>query len=156
TCSVGLPGDGMASLRERPAAKRLPRIRVVAEAMGAAARDVGEVMSGGAIVRLRAGAGDVDLASAVVGTAERLGLAAGTSLVVDKARGVVLHGPADLLVADSDAPSEPATKQKRAGATMPGARGWRRVDHTGDVALDRMTLITVGSRIALFRPPRTW
>jgi hypothetical protein len=142
TCNVALPGDGLAFLRERPAAPRSARIRVVAEAMGVAARDAGELVSGGTVVRLRAGAGDVDLASQTKVAAERVTLVAGTALVVDKSRGVVLHGPADLLVADIDAKT--------------GARGWRRAEHAGEVALDRMTLITAGARIALFRPPRAW
>ncbi|HEV7556585.1 MAG TPA: hypothetical protein VGO00_14060, partial [Kofleriaceae bacterium] len=135
SCAVTLPGDTLAMLRDRPAAIKLPRIRVVGEAMGIAARDVGELVAGTSIVRLRPGTAEATLPTDGFTTAAKVTVATGTTLTVDGAR-VMLHGPAQLLVADGAA--------------------WRRVARAGDVALDRMTLVVAGSRIVLFRPPRAW
>jgi hypothetical protein len=144
TCTVVRDDGAIAVLRAPARAPRAPRIRVVSAAMGTAAADLGELVAGSRIIRLRAGAASVELAAAPAGLspASKATIAPGVWLELRASpRGVVLHGPAELFVA--------------------GEHGaWRRMLHAEEVTLDQLTLIVAGppSRraIALFRPPRAW
>jgi hypothetical protein len=142
TCTVVRDDDALAVLRAPARAPRAPRIRVVSAAMGAAAADLGELVAGGRVVRLRASAPAVELASAPAGlhAAAKATIAPGVSLELrDGPRRVVLRGAAELFVA--------------------GEQGaWRRMVHADEVALDQLTLIVAGAperrALALFRPAR--
>jgi hypothetical protein len=146
TCSVALSQDLIAAMRAPVRAVRAARIRVVGEAMGAAAGDVGELVAGTRVVRLRPGAPAVELARLSAGPtpASRVAIAGDVALDIRPApRGAMLHGSAELFVAE---PGQPPV--------------WRRMAHGADVLLDRVTLIAAGPaehrRVALFRPPREW
>jgi hypothetical protein len=150
SCSVALSEERIAALRAPARATRGARIRVVGEALGVAATDLGELVAGARIVRLRAGAPAVELATLPPGLtpASRIAIAgdvAGDVVLELRAtpRGVMLHGGAELFVAG---PGQPPV--------------WRRMTHGPDVLLDRVTLIAAGApehrRVALFRPPRAW
>jgi len=145
-CSVALSEDLIAAIRAPVRASRASRIRVVGEAMGVAAEDLGELVAGPRIVRLRAGAPAIELAKLPAGLtpASRVMVAGDVALDLRATpRGVMLHGGAELFVAE---PGQPPA--------------WRRMTHGPDVLLDRVTLIAAGSpahrRVALFRPPREW
>jgi len=103
---------------------------VVAEALGAAARDVGELVTGDAIVRLRPGAGTLALPATANAAAATITLAPGVEL---DASTKTLRGAAELFVAGN---------------------GWQRVAFEGSIKLDRESLIVAGGRVALFRPAR--
>ena len=142
TCAVVRDDDAIAVLRAPVHAPRAPRIRVVSVAMGAAAADLGELVAGGRVVRLRPSAPAVDLATAPAGLhpAGVATLAPGVTLELrDGPRRVVLRGAAELFVA--------------------GEQGaWRRMVHADEVALDQLALIVAGPperrALALFRPAR--
>jgi hypothetical protein len=55
SCRVDIPGDPIAQLATRPAAAR-QRVRLVSRAMGDAAADLGELLVGNTVIRLRPGA----------------------------------------------------------------------------------------------------
>lgn len=146
TCSIALSQDLIAAMRAPVRAVRTTRIRVVGEPMGAAAGDVGELVAGTRVVRLRPGAPVVELADLAPGptAASRVAIAGDVALDIRAApRAAMLHGAAELFVAE---PGQPPV--------------WRRMAHTADVMLDRVTLIAAGPpehrRVALFRPPREW
>ena len=146
TCGVALSQDLIAALRAPVRAVRAARIRVVGQAMGAAAGDVGELVAGSRVIRIRPGAPAVELAALATGStaASRVAIAGDVALDIRAApRGAMLHGGAELFVAE---PGQPAV--------------WRRMAHGADVLLDRVTLIAAGPaehrRVALFRPPREW
>ncbi|HEX4421527.1 MAG TPA: hypothetical protein VH165_26610 [Kofleriaceae bacterium] len=148
-CSVVLSEELIAALRAPAHAARGPRIRVVGEAMGAAAADLGELVAGPRIVRLRPGAPAAELATAAPGVtaASRVGVAGDVVLDLRATpRGVLLHGDAELFISDPGQAGQPPA--------------WRRMSHGADVLLDRVTLIAAGPparrRVALFRPPREW
>ncbi|HEY1811737.1 MAG TPA: hypothetical protein VGG74_05230 [Kofleriaceae bacterium] len=128
-CRVTLPHDIEAALHARPVATHAPRVRVVGEAFGVAARDVGELVTGDAIVRMRPTAGSIALPAG--GAAAHVALAPGVTLDADP-KAVSLRGAAQLFVA--------------------GAAGWQRVDYEGAIALDHESLIVAGGRVVLFRP----
>jgi hypothetical protein len=159
SCRVALSQDLIAAMRAPVRAARTARVRVVGEAMGVAAADVGELVAGAQIVRLRPGAPAVELDQLPPGLtpASRVGVAGDVVLDLRATpRGVMLHGSAELFVAEPD--------PLPAGSSQPPARGplpaWRRMTHGSDVLLDRVTLIAAGSpahrRVAVFRPPREW
>jgi hypothetical protein len=146
TCKVALSEQLIGALRAPVTATRAPRIRVVGQALGATATDVGELVAGSRIVRLRPGAPAVELATLAPGLtpASRVVLGGDAALDVRATpRGVMLHGDAELFVAE---PGQPPV--------------WRRMAHGPDVLLDQVTLIAAGPpaqrRVALFRPPRAW
>jgi len=146
SCNVALSEDLIAAIRAPVRANRAARIRVVGEAMGAAATDLGELVAGARIVRLRAGAPAVELAALPAGLTPASRVAVAGDVVLDlraTPRGVMLHGGAELFVAE---PGQPPA--------------WRRMTHGPEVLLDRVTLIAAGApehrRVALFRPPREW
>jgi hypothetical protein len=146
SCSVALSDERIAAMRAPVRTTRAARIRVVGEAMGIAATDVGELVAGTRVVRLRAGAPAVELAKLSPGVtpASRLAIAGDVALDVRTTpRGVMLHGTAELFVAE---PGQPPA--------------WRRMAHGPEVLLDRVTLIVAGPpeqrSVALFRPPREW
>jgi hypothetical protein len=145
-CSVSLSESQIGALRAPARSVRPTRIRVVGAAIGVAASDLGELVAGGRVVRLRPGGPAVKLDALARGTsaASRVVVAGDVVLAVRATpRGVVLHGDAELFVAEPGQPS-----------------GWRRLAHSPDVLLDRVTLIAAGEpgrrRIAMFRPPRAW
>ncbi|MEO8845583.1 MAG: hypothetical protein ABI591_04095 [Kofleriaceae bacterium] len=126
TCTVAGDDEPAIALRGRGGARRGPRIRVVAEALGATALDAGELIVGSRIVRLRAGAGALELATVAPGLVRAGTVAFGGGTTVEVApHQIMLHGDADLFVIDGSA--------------------WRRVWHAPDVALDHMALVVVGS-----------
>ncbi len=141
-CSIHLPGDAIAQLAARPAAPAPPRVRVVSKAMGDAALDVGEVLLGGAVIRLRRGAPELAAdrlpASAGLLLAGRLALGDGAALELT-AESVVLRGSARLYRA------EPG----------PGAAPRWRAIAAGD-AIEGLTLIAAGETVALVRPRTAW
>ncbi|MGN6109290.1 MAG: hypothetical protein ACTHU0_29555 [Kofleriaceae bacterium] len=142
TCRVVRDDDAISALRAPVHTQRAPRIRVVSAAMGAAATDVGELVAGTRVVRMRAGAPSVELAGLGAGLHPAAQVAIGGGVTVEvRDRGVVLRGRAELFVAGE-------------------ASAWRRLVHADEVALDRLTLIVAGPpdrrAIALFRPPRAW
>ena len=146
SCRVARADELIAGMRAPARAARQARIRVVGEALGVAATDVGELVAGDRIIRLRAGAPAIELAAAPPGVtpASRVGLADDVALDLRPSpRGAMLHGDAELFVAE---PGQPP--------------GWRRMAHGADVVLDRVTLIAAGAaahrRVAVFRPPREW
>lgn len=143
TCAIALPDDAVSLLRTKVRAPR-PRIRVVSVPIGASADDLGEVVLGARIARLRTGAPRLELASAERGVTIAGEIAIGDAVLALRAspRGVVLRGEAELFVAETE-------------------RGaWRRWDHGSEVVLDRVTLIVAGPParrvVAQFRPPRAW
>ncbi len=136
TCSVTLSQSLIAALRTAARNPHAPRIRVVGEAMGAAANDVGELVSGARIVRLRPGAPAHELATVTAGMTPAGSLAIGHASLEIRAETVVLHGAAQLFVSD--------------------AGQWRRMVHGPEVLLDRVTLIAAGDAVVLFRPRRDW
>jgi len=145
-CSVALSEQLIAAMRAPVRAPRVARVRVVGQALGVAATDVGELVAGARIVRLRAGAPSVELATVPPGLTPASRVAIAGDVVLDiraTPRGVMLHGGAELFVAEPGTP--PA---------------WRRMSHGSEVLLDRVTLIAAGAaehrRVALFRPPREW
>ena len=143
---VTLSQDLIAALRAPVRAVRTARVRVVGEAMGVAASisaswSPGRGSCGCARVRRRS---SCDQLSPGVTPASRVAVAGDVVLELRATpRGVMLHGGAELFVAEPGPP--PA---------------WRRMAHGPDVLLDRVTLIAAGSpehrRVALFRPPREW
>lgn len=142
TCAVATDDDVLGVLRAAPATARAPRIRVVSAAIGAAATDVGELVAGQRVFRLRPGGPARELATAGAGlhVTGKLALADGVALEIVP-RGVALRGPAEVLVA--------------------GARGgWRRIARADASVLEHTALIVAGAPdrrvIALFRPPRAW
>ena len=145
TCKVSLSEALIAALRAPARASRGSRIRVVGQALGVAATDVGELVAGTRIVRLRPGAPAVELAALSPGLTPASRVAIGEVALEVRAmpRGVLLHGDAELFVAE---PGQPPM--------------WRRMAHGPEVLLDRVTLIAAGPpaqrRVALFRPPRAW
>jgi len=146
SCSVALSEELIAAIRAPARAARAARIRVVGEAMGVAAEDLGELVAGARIVRLRAGAPAAELAKLPAGLTPASRVAIADDVALDlraTPRGVMLHGGAELFVAE---PGQPPA--------------WRRMTHGPDVLLDRVTLIAAGApahrRVALFRPPREW
>jgi hypothetical protein len=152
-CKVSLSEDLIAGVRAPARANRAPRIRVVSEAMGVAATDLGELVAGARVVRLRAGTPAAELAKLAPGVTAASRLTITGDVVLDlrpNPRGVLLHGDAELFV------SEPI------GGTGPASQlqAWHRMAHGADVLLDRMTLIAAGPpaerRVAVFRPPREW
>jgi hypothetical protein len=140
-CRIVNDDTAIGVLRTHPPAQPAPRIRVVSRAMGVAATDIGELVAGGRVVRLRPGAPTVELAGLPDGSrpAGKLVLAPDISVEAD-ARGALLRGRAELFVTDGNA--------------------WRRVAHGGELVLERMALIASGPAerrtVVMFRPPRTW
>ncbi|MDX2090671.1 MAG: hypothetical protein SFX73_22620 [Kofleriaceae bacterium] len=140
-CRVVHDDAAIGVLRTRAPTQPAPRIRVVSRAMGAAAADIGELIAGGRVIRLRPGAPAVELAGLREGShaAGKLVLAPGISVEAD-ARGALLRGRAELFVTDGNA--------------------WRRITHGGELVLARMALIASGPAehrtVVMFRPPRTW
>ena len=145
TCKVSLSEALIAALRVPTHATRGARIRVVGQALGVAATDVGELTWGTRVVRLRPGAPTVALADAAPGLTPASRVTIGDVALDVRAtpRGVLLHGDAELFVAELGQPPV-----------------WRRMAHGPEVLLDRVTLIAAGPpaqrRVALFRPPREW
>lgn len=141
-CSIHLPGDAIAQLAARPAAPPPPRVRVVSKAMGDAALDLGEVLIGGAVIRLRRGAPEL-MASHLPASsgpilAGRLALGDDTALELTAA-GVALRGGARLYQAEPGPSAGPR---------------WRAV--TAGDALEGLTLVAAGETVALVRPRTAW
>lgn len=146
SCSVALSEDLISAMRAPVRATRMQRVRVVGEAMGISAADVGELVAGTRVVRLRPGAPAVEIAKLAPGVTPASRVLVAGDVVLDiraTPRGAMLHGAAELLVAE---PGQPPA--------------WRRMAHGPEVLLDRVTLIAAGAAehrsVALFRPPREW
>ena len=154
-CSVAPPDETLRRLRlptERPL--EAARVRLVSRAMGAAARDVGELVSGTSVVRLRPGAELVSLVS------DRPGLAA--------AGRVVLGGGAVVRAADEGARLELAADATPGDVMLlvrdPGtSAAWTRAAlDRPSTPLDRIALIVLSGRagsaggVWLFRPRTEW
>ena len=129
TCTVTHDDDAISVLRAPVHAARAPRIRVVSAAMGVAASDVGEVVAGGRIVRMRVGAAAVELAALPPGLqpAGKVAIAPGVSLEVrDGSRA------ASCSRGRRSCSSRPSTPRGAAWSTR------------SEVVLDRLTLIVAG------------
>ncbi len=164
-CAIELPGEALRALR-RPARRpyRGTPVRLVARPMGAAALDRGELVAGHVTVRLRPGAGFVDVSrvSAGVFAAETVQLS--DELKVElTAAGLRARGAAWTLV------KNPPRNHVQVLEVEPG--GWRLVEPPASVAgaavdapvelpLTSLSVLVVGARAGrnlwLFRPPRTW
>lgn len=167
-CTVEVPDDTLRRLRlprQRPL--RGARVRLVSRAMGAASRDVGELVSGALVLRLRPGAGALDLTAlagepAGLHAAERVQLATGVAVVAAE-EGARLEVDPKLATA---AMLLERTSLSAAGdddAAAPDATGatWRRVPLGAQPApLDRLALVVAGGRaprgVWLFRARSRW
>ncbi len=154
-CSVGPPDETLRRLRlptERPL--EAARVRLVSRAMGAAARDVGELVSGNSVVRLRPGAELVSLAAGRPGLVSAGRVALGNGVVVragDEGARLELAPDAplgDIMLLVRDAGQSAAWTQ--AALARPAT------------PLDRMALIVVSGHtgtaggVWLFRPRTRW
>jgi len=124
TCTIAGDDEPAIAVRGRGTAAHGPRIRVVSEPLGAAALDAGELIVGGRIIRLRAGAPPIEL-TAISGLARAgtVALGGGTTIEVAQKK-IMLHGDAALFAMD--------------------AGGWRQMWHARDVALDHSSLVVAG------------
>ena len=148
-CAVVLPDETLRLLHLPPARPfRGQRVRLVSRAMGAAARDVGELVSGSLVVRLRPDAAPLRLDPP---PSEPAGLFAAGK--VELGGGAVLH------VSD-----EGARLEDPSGAVLLLTRGedgrWQRGGGAA-VPLDRLALVVVGGvsssrAVWLFRPRSRW
>jgi hypothetical protein len=153
SCSIGPPDETLRRLRlptTRPLAGS--RVRLVSRAMGAAARDVGELVSGASVVRLRPGAELVSV------TGGRLGLVAAGRVALGG--GVLVHAGDEGARLELGADTAP-------GAAMllvrdPRSDGWIQAPLARpSTPLDGIALIVTTGRsgpggVWLFRPPTTW
>lgn len=134
-CEIVRDDAVLAAVRTKPAVAPAPRVRVVSALVGAAARDAGELVTTARIIRLRAGAPALALdakAAASLAAAGRVTLAPDVSIEVVE-RGARLHGTAELFVAGANG-------------------GWRPLIYSGELVLDRPTLISLGAQVVLYRP----
>jgi hypothetical protein len=161
-CSVQARTDVLRQLRipvRRP--YRDARIRLVSRAMGVPSRDVGELVSGHLAVRLRPGAGAVDVSSARDGlyAAERVQISDELAIEIGDAGAVLRYARGAKRPADQP---EPLLFVREAAPTPvqllePDERSWRLVPASGgDVSLESMAVVVVGGPHArslwLFRP----
>jgi hypothetical protein len=148
-CQVVLPEETL-RLLHLPTARpfRGQRVRLVSRAMGAAARDVGELVSGSLVVRLRPEAAGLRLDPP---PSEPAGLFAAGK--VDLGGGAVLH-----------AADDGVRLEDPSGAVLLLTRGedgsWQR-GGGAEVPLDRLALVVVGGgsssrAVWLFRPRSRW
>ncbi|ACY14992.1 hypothetical protein [Haliangium ochraceum] len=168
-CEVELRRDVLRELRfpaRRP--YRDARIRLVSRAMGAAAGDRGELVSGHLSVRLRPGAGTVDVSQAraglYAGETVRIAPDLDISIAPGSERPVLRRtaapAPADARGGDSWLfVREPPEARVRVLAAEEGT--WRLMPpELSEMPLDRLTLVVVGGPDArslwLFRPPQPW
>jgi len=162
TCAIELPGDALRELR-RPARRpyRGTRVRLVAKPMGAAALDRGELVAGHITVRLRPGAGFVDVSHAQAGV-----FAAESVQLSDELKVELTHdGLRASGVAWTFVKNPPRTRVQVLEADP---TGWRLVEppvagtpaDAIELPLTSMSVLVVGARdgrnLWLFRPPRAW
>ena len=147
-CAVVLPDETLRLLHLPPARPfRGQRVRLVSRAMGAAARDVGELVSGALVVRLRPEAAALRLDAP---PSEPAGLFAAGK--VELGGGAVLH-----------ARDDGAHLEDPSGAVLLLTRGedgrWER-GGGADLPLERLALVVVGGSssraVWLFRPRSRW
>ncbi|HTE54249.1 MAG TPA: hypothetical protein VK698_25515, partial [Kofleriaceae bacterium] len=155
SCTVGPSDETLRRLRlpsERPLEGT--RVRLVSRAMGAAARDVGEMVSGASVVRLRPGAELVSVASGRPGlvAAGRVALADGAVVRADE-------GGARLELTDEARPGDVMLLLRDAEASG----GWTAAAIDGAITpLDRVALLVVNGQggppggVWLFRPRTRW
>ncbi|MCE9575606.1 MAG: hypothetical protein K8W52_20815 [Deltaproteobacteria bacterium] len=117
-----------------------PRLRLVSDAMGAAARDRGELASGHLIARLRPGAGAVD-----AGSREGAGLLVGDRIALAPGLEVALAADRVVVRVAATAPPVAMLEAGPAGA-------WTVVAMRGEVALERTAILVVGDA----HRRRTW
>jgi hypothetical protein len=146
-CTVTLPDDTLRLLRlPRARPFRGERVRLVSRAMGAAARDVGELVSGALVVRLRPAAGTLRLHPP---PSEPAGL---------HAAGRVELGVGAVLVAGDDGVRLEDPDRAVLLLTREEDGGWQRSQ--GGEAMDRLALVVVGGGatrgVWLFRPRSRW
>ncbi|HVV88031.1 MAG TPA: hypothetical protein VHE35_33550, partial [Kofleriaceae bacterium] len=163
TCAIDLPGEALRVLR-RPARRpyRGTPVRLVAKPMGAAALDRGELVAGHVTVRLRPGAGKVDVShvSAGIFAADTVQLSDELTVELTPA-GLKAQGAAWTLVKNP-----PRT---RVQVLEVDAGTWRLVEPPAgggpgaasvELPLTSLSVLVVGARegrnLWLFRPPRTW
>lgn len=163
-CSIELSPDALGELR-RPARRpyRNTRVRLVAKPMGAAALDRGELVAGHVTVRLRPGAGFVDVSHVQAGVfaAERVQLS--DELKVELTHdGLRAEGVAWTFVKNPP--------RSRVQVLEADPSGWRLVEPPAadakarpdavELPLTSMSVLVVGARdgrnLWLFRPPRAW
>ncbi|HUQ07927.1 MAG TPA: hypothetical protein VM261_35775 [Kofleriaceae bacterium] len=161
TCDVALPGGALGALRRQDRRPfRGQRVRLVARPMGVAAGDRGELVAGHVTVRLRPGAGEVDVSRAQAGVfaAEKVRLADDLTVEIARdggtleARGTVWTfeklPPRKLVqVLEADPSGWKLTAPASAGAAVP-------------LPLESIAVLVIGGResrnLWLYRPPRKW
>jgi hypothetical protein len=161
TCDVSLPGGALGALRRQDRRPfRGQRVRLVARPMGVAAGDRGELVAGHVTVRLRPGAGEVDVSRAQAGVfaAEKVRLADDLTVEIARdggsleARGTVWTfeklPPRKLVqVLEADPSGWKLTAPATAGAAVP-------------LPLESIAVLVIGGResrnLWLYRPPRKW
>ena len=161
TCAIELPGDALRELR-RPSRRpyRGTRVRLVARPMGAAALDRGELVAGHITVRLRPGAGFVDVSHAQAGVFAAESVQLSDELKVELTNdGLRARGVAWTFVKNPP--------KSRVQVLEVDAGGWRLVEpppggkaDAVELPLTSMSVLVVGARdgrnLWLFRPPRPW
>ena len=160
-CDVELPGGALGALRrqeQRP--YRGQRVRLVAKPMGIMANDRGELIAGHVTVRLRPGAGEVDVSRAQAGVfaAEKVRLADDLTVEIARdgdtleARGTVWTfeklPPRQLVqVLEAEPSGWKLTAPPDADAPVP-------------LPLESIAVLVIGGRetrnLWLYRPPRKW
>ena len=171
SCRVVVPETTLRRLRlptARPPERQ--RVRLVARAMGAASHDVGELVSGGLIIRLRPGAPPLDLASTGAGraglhAAGRVTIGAGATLVADRSGPTLeLGAGAGRVLLLSRAPHAPASGADADSDASVAADSWlrQRAAPGSTTALDHLALLVIGGAaqpgrgVWLFRPTARW
>lgn len=160
-CEVTLPGGALGALRRQ---ERRPyrgqRVRLVARPMGVMAGDKGELIAGHVTVRLRPGAGEVDVSRAKAGVfaAEKVRLA--DDLTVEIARdGGTLEARGAVWTFEKLPPRQ-LVQVLEAEPT-----GWKltappSADAPVPLPLESIAVLVIGGResrnLWLYRPPRKW
>ena len=161
TCGVSLPGGALGALRRQDRRPfRGQRVRLVARPMGVAALDKGELIAGHVTVRLRPGAGEVDVSRAQAGVfaAEKVRLADDLTVEIARdggtleARGTVwtfekLPQRQLVQVLEAEPSGWKLTAPAAPGAAVP-------------LPLESIAVLVIGGResrnLWLYRPPRKW
>lgn len=167
TCDVSLPGGALGALRRQDRRPfRGERVRLVARPMGAAALDRGELVAGHVTVRLRPGAGEVDVSRAQAGifAAEKVRLA--DDLTVEIARdGGSLEARGTVWTFEKLPPRSAGGVRQLVQVLEAEPTGWKLTAPAGAGAavplpLESIAVLVIGGResrnLWLYRPPRKW
>lgn len=168
-CSVDVRTDIVRMLRFSPRRPyRNARIRLVSRAMGDAARDRGELVSGHLSVRLRPGAGTVDVSRADAGMYFANEVHISPQLTITEEYGVAMlrrRGPALEDKGEEEAwlllrDPPPSSNAGRVQVLEANDGTWKLLPPDDTVPLTRLALLVIGGPDArslwLFRPPSEW